>query len=257
MDDPSVPLPAPLPPTLVQRYRQLFRFYDRQGDGELNLDSDFRPAATSLAARWQGRTAPFPDLFGLLMETYRHEQERRDTDRSSAVDEQEFVASHGPVLAAFQRQPEQARAFIARAAGGFFDVLDLDGDGCLQLADLEAYAAAYAKPSAGIAANLRRMLDGLELPPEQPREVFLTLGKLGMVWHLLLCPGADVHRPAAGTQHLEGAASRVIGALVSGSCGTAAMDLCQWFCQYGNTTARWDQGVTADALVNVNEAKCY
>jgi len=44
MDDPSVPLPAPLPPTLVQRYRQLFRFYDRQGDGELNLDSDFRPA---------------------------------------------------------------------------------------------------------------------------------------------------------------------------------------------------------------------
>lgn len=180
MVNPSVPLPAPLPPALVQRYRQLFRFYDRQGDGELSLEGDFRPAATSLAARWQGRTAPFPDLFGLLMETYRHEQQRRDADCSGAVDEKEFVASHGPVLAAFQRLPVQAKAFIERAAGGFFDVLDLDGDGCLLLADLEAYAAAYAKPTTGIASNLRRMLDGLELPPEQPRdqlprEVFLTL----------------------------------------------------------------------------------
>lgn len=170
----------PLPPALVQRYRQLFRFYDRQGDGELSLRSDFEPAATSLALRWQGRTAPFPDLLALLMATYRHEQQRRDADGSGAVDEQEFVASHGPVLAAFRRLPEQARAFIERAAGGFFDVLDLDGDGCLQLADLEAYAIAYAKPTGGIAANLRRMLDGLNLPPEQPRDqlprqVFLTL----------------------------------------------------------------------------------
>lgn len=84
------------------------------------------------------------------------------------------------MLAAFQRLPEQAKAFIERAAGGFFDVLDLDGDGYLQLADLEAYATAYAKPTAGIATNLRRMLDGLNLPPEQPRDqlsrdVFLTL----------------------------------------------------------------------------------
>lgn len=171
---------TPLPPTLLERYRRLFRFYDRQGDGELSLESDFRPAAAGLAARWLGRTAPFPDLFGLLMATYRHEQERRDTDGSGAVDEQEFVTSHEPVLAAFQRAPDQARAFIERAAGGFFDVLDLDGDGCLQLADLEAYAAAYAKPTVGIAANLQRMLDGLQLPVEQPRdqlprELFLTL----------------------------------------------------------------------------------
>ena len=176
MSDSTTPLPHPL----VERYRQLFRFYDRQGDGELSLDSDFRPAAAGLAARWAGRTAPFPDLFGLLIATYRHEQERRDTDGSGAVDEQEFVVSHGPVLAAFHREPIQARAFIERAAGGFFDVLDLDGDGCLQLADLEAYASVYAKPTAGIAANLRRMLDGLQLPADQPRdqlprEVFLTL----------------------------------------------------------------------------------
>ena len=60
-------------------------------------------------------------------------------------------------------------------------LLDLDAvHRRLQLADLEAYALAYAKPTAGIAANLRRMLDGLNLPLEQPRDqlprdVFLTL----------------------------------------------------------------------------------
>jgi hypothetical protein len=58
------------------------------------------------------------------MATYRHEQQRRDADGSGGVDEQEFVASHGPVLAAFRYFPGQARAFIERAAGGFFDVLD-------------------------------------------------------------------------------------------------------------------------------------
>lgn len=172
--------PPPLPLALVQRYRQLFRFYDRQSDGQLELESDFRPAATRLAARWEGRPARFPDLFGLLMATYRHEQQRRDADGDGAVDEEEFVASHGRVLAAFQRFPDQARAFIDQAAGGFFDVLDLDADGYLQLEDLEAYAMAYAKPSAGIAANLKRMLDGLKLPAEQPRDqlprdAFLTL----------------------------------------------------------------------------------
>ncbi len=193
--------PPPLPPALVRRYRQLFRFYDRQGDGDLGLESDFLPAATSLAARWQGRPAPFPDLFGLLMATYRHEQRRRDADGSGGVDEQEFVASHAPVLAAFQRSPDQARSFMERAAGGFFDVLDLDRDGCLQLADLEAYATAYAKPTAGIAANLRRMLDGLQLPPEQPRdqlprEVFLTL--VAQYW---FDPSPDV--PGRWLFHLE------------------------------------------------------
>lgn len=159
-----------LPPPLVQRYRQLFRFYDRQSDGELGLEADFQPAATSLAARWRGHTAPLPDPLGLLMDVYSHEQERRDADRSGSVDEEEFVASHGPVFAAFQRFPDRARTFIERAAGGLFDVLDLDADGCLHLEDLEAYASAYGKPTAGIATNLARMLDGLNLPAEQPRD---------------------------------------------------------------------------------------
>jgi hypothetical protein len=52
--------PAQLPPELVQRYRQLFRYYDRQGNGVLDLETDFQPAATSLAARWQGLSPPLP-----------------------------------------------------------------------------------------------------------------------------------------------------------------------------------------------------
>jgi len=115
------------------------------------MDSDFQPAAEAIAARWQNRTTPFPDLLQLLLDTYTHENQRRDLDRSGEVDEQEFVQSHASVIEAFGRMPEQARAFIARAAGGFFDVLDLNGDGELELADLEAYARAYGKPTAGFA----------------------------------------------------------------------------------------------------------
>ncbi len=169
-----------VPPVLAERYRRLFRFYDRQGDGELSLGGDFMPVARTLAARWHGHAPRFPDLLGLLIATYRHEQGRRDSDGSGAVDEAEFVASHAGMLRAQQRFPDQARAFIERAAGDFFDVLDVDQDGYLVLADLQAYAAAYAKPTAGIAANLARLLDGLGLPADQPRdrlsrELFLIL----------------------------------------------------------------------------------
>ena len=96
-----------------------------------------------------------------LLDTYTHENARRDTDSSGSVDLQEFIDSHGPVVAAFRSLPEQGRLFIERAAGGFFDLLDLDSDGVLQLADLEAFAAAYGHPVAGIAANLDAMLDDL------------------------------------------------------------------------------------------------
>ena len=165
-----------IPSVLQQRYRRLFRLYDRSGDGRLTLADDHGPAAEALAARWQGRDTPFPDLFALLLATYRHEGERRDLDGDGAVDEQEFVASHGPVIEAFARLPDQARAFIAKAAGGFFDCLDLDRDGCLDLTDLQAYAAAYGQPTAGIQANLARMLAAFELPPDRlPKPVFLEL----------------------------------------------------------------------------------
>jgi Ca2+-binding EF-hand superfamily protein len=165
-----------IPPALQQRYRRLFGFYDRNGDGRLTLADDHGPAAVVVAERWQGRRTPFPDLLTQLMATYRHEGERRDLDGNGAVDEEEFVASHSAVIAAFGRLPEQARAFIAKSAGGFFDCLDLDRDGVLDLADLQAYAAAYGKPTAGIQANLARMLAAFDLPPDRlPRAVFLEL----------------------------------------------------------------------------------
>ena len=163
-------------PELQRRYRRLFWFYDRQGDGVINMEGDFRKAAETLAARWQNRSAPFPNILELLIATYQHETERRDLNHDGVVNEQEFVDSHGQVVSAFARLPDQARAFIAKAAGGFFDCLDLNGDGLLELSDLEAYAAAYGKPTAGIPANLARMLAPFQLPPDRlPKAVFLEL----------------------------------------------------------------------------------
>jgi hypothetical protein len=168
--------PIPIDPVLIRRYQQLFRFYDVQGDGRLSVENDHRQAAEAIAARWQGRRTPFPRLLELLLSTYQHETERRDLDHSGDVDEQEFIHSHEPVIAAFAAMRQQAEVFIDRSAGGFFDCLDLDGDGVLELADVEAYAVAYGRPTAGIRANLARMLAAFSLPPDRlPRAVFLTL----------------------------------------------------------------------------------
>ena len=165
-----------LPAELIRRYRLLFGFYDRDGDGRHTIEGDFEPVAVRLARRWQGRPDRIPDLLGLLLDTYRHENARRDLNHDGTVDREEFLASHGRVFAAFGADPQAAREFMARSAGGFFDVLDLDGDGQLDGDDLAAFAAAYGHPTAGIAANLDRMLAGLGLPPGRlPRQAFLTL----------------------------------------------------------------------------------
>jgi len=179
-EPPEPPLPeapaAPLPAGLIRRYRRLFAFYDRDGDGLHTLQADFEPVAALIAQRWRGRTTPFPDLLQLLLATYRHENGRRDQNHDGQVDQAEFVASHGRVFAAFLADPAAARSFVARSAGGFFDVLDIDSDGQLDLDDLVAFAAAYGHPTTGIAANLERMLAGLGLPPGRlPRDAFLTL----------------------------------------------------------------------------------
>ncbi len=167
---------APLPAQLIQRYLRLFAFYDRDGDGRHTLSGDFEPVAARIAARWQGRSTPFPNLLQLLLDTYQHENERRDRDHDGQVDREEFVASHIRVFAAFMADPNGARRFIARSAGGFFDVLDLDGDGVLDLDDLAAFAAAYGHPTGGIAANVNSMLAALGLRPGRlPRDAFLTL----------------------------------------------------------------------------------
>lgn len=67
--------------------------------------------------------------------------------------------------------PELQRRF--RRLSRFYDV---QGDGVLELEDLEACAQAYRKPSCGIQANLARMLAAFDLPPDRlSRPVFLTL----------------------------------------------------------------------------------
>ena len=165
-----------IPAALVERYMRLFRFEDRDGDGLHSVAGDFLPVAESLHARWGERRTPVPNLLQVLKDTYAHENSRRDADGNGSVDLQEFIASHVRVLEAFRATPERARRFIDQAAGGFFDVLDLDGDGFLQLEDVQAFAAAYGHPVEGIAANLDGMLAELGLPPGQlPRQAFLTL----------------------------------------------------------------------------------
>lgn len=165
-----------VPQVLIERYRWLFRFYDRDGSGRHSLAQDFAPVARSLEARWQSRCPPFAHLLDQLLSTYQHENSRRDRDGDGTVDLGEFIDSHRALFAAYQADREGARSFIARAAGGLFDVLDLDGDGVLELADLQAFAAAYGHPVEGIAANLDQMLKELQLPSGRlPRDAFLTL----------------------------------------------------------------------------------
>lgn len=155
-----------LPQALAARYRHLFRFYDRDGDGVHTLAGDFRPVAERINARWADRPTPVPNLLQLLLDTYAHENSRRDSDSNGSVELQEFVDSHGRVFVAFLASPGPARAFVNRAAGGFFDLLDLDldGDSALVLADLQAFAAVYDHPVDGIADNLDAMLAELGLP---------------------------------------------------------------------------------------------
>jgi hypothetical protein len=165
-----------IPLALANRYRRLFRFYDRDRDGVHSLAGDFTAVAHRIHARWGDRPTPVPELLDVLLKTYSHEHQRRDRDGSGSVDLEEFIDSHARVIAAFHAEPQQARRFIAMAAGGFFDVLDLDGDGVLQPADLEAFAAAYDHPPEGITANLNTMLAELDLPPDRlPRQAFLLL----------------------------------------------------------------------------------
>jgi vacuolar-type H+-ATPase subunit B/Vma2 len=64
-----------------------------------------------IARRWQGRPSRFPDLLGLLLDTYRHENARRDQNHDGTVDGEECLASHGRVFAAFGASHADARFF--------------------------------------------------------------------------------------------------------------------------------------------------
>ncbi len=122
----------------------MFLFYDVIGEVKISMEFDFRPVAKILAARWQNLTTPFANMLDLLIATYQHETDRRDLNHDAMVDELELVQSHTPIISAFNILRDQAEGFVALAAGGFFDCLDLNRDGVLELADLEPYASSYS-----------------------------------------------------------------------------------------------------------------
>ena len=64
------------------------------------------------------------------------------------VNEQKFVDSHEEVVSALARLPVQARIFIAKAAVGFLDCLNLNWDGVLELAMAGARALSPQRSSA-------------------------------------------------------------------------------------------------------------
>ncbi|MFZ9463496.1 MAG: EF-hand domain-containing protein, partial [Vulcanococcus sp.] len=89
----------------MARYTRLFRFYDRDGDGVHTLSGDFTPVAERINARWGDRSTPSPNLLQLLLDTYAHENSRRDSDGSGSGDRKEFIDSPGRVLTAFLASP--------------------------------------------------------------------------------------------------------------------------------------------------------
>ena len=83
-------------------------------------------------------------MLDFLIAPYQHETDSGDLNHDAMVDEQDFVQSHTPIISAFNILRDQAEAFVALAADGFFDCLDLNRDGVLELADLEPYASSYS-----------------------------------------------------------------------------------------------------------------
>lgn len=67
------------------------------------------------------------------------------------MNEQKFVDSHEEVVSALARLPVQARIFIAKAAVGFLDCLNLNGDCVLEL----AMAAARAEGESSVASAIQ------------------------------------------------------------------------------------------------------
>ena len=167
---------AHMHPELKRRYRNLFSFYDKTGDGQLVFADDLAPVADAIDARWGNNKRPFPNLLKLLYATYQKENSNRDLNNDGQVEPDEFVEAHKRVVNNFQAVPDKARAFIRQAAGGFFSCLDLDQDGWLVPDDLAAYAEAYGHPSDWVETNLNTMLEMLGKP----------LGRIDLETFLLL-----------------------------------------------------------------------
>ena len=82
------------------------------------------------------------------------------------VNEQAFVDSHEEVVSAFARLAVQARIFIAKAAVGFLDCLNLNRDGVLELAMARAEGEGSVASAIQCAARMNVAgLDDLYDPP--------------------------------------------------------------------------------------------
>ncbi len=148
-----------LPESLRQRFQRLFRFMDRNQDGRLDYQADLLVVAKMFAGRKYAEGTPeYEALFQLLAQTYAWENSRRDLNHDGHVTPEEFVESHAGVVQMMVTNPEAGLAFIAKAAGGFFDILDTDGDGFLSVTDVEDYAAAYGKSGAWVATNFQQLI---------------------------------------------------------------------------------------------------
>ena len=82
------------------------------------------------------------------------------------MNEQKFVDSHEEVVSALARLPVQARIFIAKAAVGFLDCLNLNRDGVLELAMARAEGEGSVASAIQCAARMNVAgLDDLYDPP--------------------------------------------------------------------------------------------
>lgn len=152
-----------LPESLAQRFQRLFRFMDRNGDGLLDYEADLLVVAQRFAERkFAPGTPGYENLLQLLAQTYTWENSRRDLNHDGHVTLEEFVTSHAGVVQMMASHPEESIAFIARAAGGFFDILDTDNDGFLTVTDVQDYAEAYGKGGAWVSENFQQLIAGTE-----------------------------------------------------------------------------------------------
>ncbi|WP_239651668.1 EF-hand domain-containing protein [Neosynechococcus sphagnicola] len=133
---------------------------DRNSDGVVEYETDLLEVAKLIAQRkFPEATPDYQELFDLLARTYNWENTRRDLDHDGKVTPNEFIQGHEQLAKQMAAHPSEGIAFIAKAAGGFFDILDLDGDGYLSLADVQDYADAYCKGGDWVAANFTQLLD--------------------------------------------------------------------------------------------------
>ncbi|MDG2991790.1 EF-hand domain-containing protein [Candidatus Synechococcus calcipolaris G9] len=160
---------------LTDRLLRLFRFMDRNRDGVIEYEADLVAIAQKIAQRKFPDTTPdYQGLFELLAKTYSWENSRRDINRDGKVTPDEFLEGHQKLAKQMTASPTQGIEFIAKAAGGFFDVLDLDGDGYLSLEDVQDYANAYEKGGDWVAANFRSLIaEGL---PENASDEMIDRG---------------------------------------------------------------------------------